>query len=94
MIYIGNINNHIKELRDKQKNIIFKLNEKCKILIKLYDKIHFYNNETSTFCALELKQIEYNKNQVIGLNSFPDNDENIPKNYNMVKICKLYFVLL
>ena len=91
MVYIDNISNHIKEITNKQKNMNFEFNENVKILIRVYDKIHFYNSEINSCVTLELKDILFEKNKVRSLVPFPNNDNNLPENYEMSKICKTLF---
>ena len=69
----------------------FEFNENVKILIRVYDKIHFYNSEINSCVTLELKDILFEKNKVRSLVPFPNNDNNLPENYEMSKICKTLF---
>ena len=91
MVYIDNISNHIKEITNKENNMTFEFNENVKMLIRVYDKIHFYNTELNSCITLELKDLIFEKNKIRSLVPFPNNDNNLPENYEMSKICKTIF---
>ena len=57
MVYIDNISNHIKEITNKENNMTFEFNENVKMLIRVYDKIHFYNTELNSCITLELNSL-------------------------------------